>query len=94
MAIVLLIFVIVALAFVFFLLGKIMASQAELAAQVTAATEKLTKIGVETSTLITKVSDLEAIIAAGGDVSPELQAAVDALVAQAKVVDDLVPDAP
>ena len=72
---------------------KIMATQAELAAQLTAATEKLKKIGSETTTLLTKVKDLTDIIAGGTiPVTPELQAAADALTAQAGVVDDLVPD--
>jgi len=41
--------------------------------------------------LIRALSD--AIIANGPPVTPELQAAVDAVAAQAKVVDDMVPDA-
>ena len=73
---------------------KSMATQAELTAQVQAISATLTKIGTETSTLLTKIDELKAVIAAGPPVTPELQAAVDALAAQAKVVDDLVPDAP
>lgn len=70
-----------------------MATQAELVVQVKAATDKLTKIGTETSTLLQKITDLTTIIT-NGPVTPEMQAAVDALTAQAQVVDDLVPDAP
>lgn len=70
-----------------------MAMQAELTTQVTAATDKLKKIGTETSSLLTKIDELKAVIAAGGAVTPELQAAVDALTTQALVVDELVPDA-
>ena len=72
---------------------KLMATQAELTEQVKAISATLTKIGGETTTLLQKVSDLQAVIANGPPVTPELQAAVDALAAQAKVVDDLVPDA-
>lgn len=71
---------------------KIMATQQELAVQLTTATDQLKKIGGETKTLLQKVDELTAIINAGGPVSPELQSAADALTAQAKVVDDLVPD--
>lgn len=72
---------------------KIMATQVELTAQIQAATDKLTKIGSETKSLLKKIDDLMAVIA-NGPVSPELQAAADALSAQADVVDALVPDAP
>ena len=73
---------------------SIMATQAELTAQVQAATTTLAKIGTETSTLLDRIAELTNVIANGPAVSPELQSAVDALTAQAKVVDDLVPDAP
>lgn len=71
-----------------------MADQTELVGQVNALTGKVTKIGTETRTLLTKIDDLTAVIAGGGSVSPELQAAVDALKAQVDIVDALVPDAP
>jgi len=74
------------------LLEKIMATQQELAAQVTAANGKLTKIGAETGTLLAKIEELKQAIANAPTVTPELQAAVDALSAQAQIVDDLVPD--
>ncbi len=72
----------------------LMATQAELTAQVNAVTAQLNKLGTETSILITKVNELTEIIANGPPVTAELQAAVDAAIAQAKVVDDLVPDQP
>ncbi len=75
------------------ILEKIMATQTELVAQLTAVNDQLKKIGTETAGLLAKIDELKAVIAAG-TVSPELQAAVDALTAQAKVVDDLVADAP
>jgi len=76
-------------------LHKIMATQAESAAQVTTLTAQVTKIGTESRTLLTKIDELLALIAGGSpNTSPELQAAIDALQAQVQVVDDLVPDAP
>lgn len=71
---------------------KIMATQAEAAAQLTALNTELVKIGTETQALLDKVTALQAAADAAGNVSPELQAAIDGVVAQAKTVDDLVPD--
>ena len=71
----------------------IMATQAEVIAKISALGDKLVKIGGETTALIARVDELQAVIEAGGDASPELVAAVEALVAQAQVVDDLVADA-
>lgn len=87
-------------------LKKIMATQTEIAAELNAVKEKLvsstnkiTKICTETDSLLTKIQALEETINAG-TVSPELQAAFDAVKAQADVVestatgvDDKVPDA-
>jgi len=74
-------------------LEEIMASQKELATQLDEVTAQLQKVGNESALTLQKVNDLEAIIAQGGEVGPELQAAFDALKAQVKTVDDLVPDA-
>lgn len=74
-------------------LDHIMATQSELAQQIAAITAQVAKIGTETSATLQKVIDLQAIIDAGEAVSPELQAAVDALKVQAQKTDDLVPDA-
>lgn len=71
--------------------AKIMATQTEIVAQLNATTEQLKKIGTETTSLLTKVDELLAVINAG-PVTPELQAAVDALQAQATTVDNLVSD--
>jgi uncharacterized protein YoxC len=71
-----------------------MTTQAELVETVAAVQEQVAKIGTETSGLIDKVAELEAIIEAEGNASPELVAAVEALKAQVQVVDDLVADAP
>lgn len=75
---------------------KLMTTQAELVATVTALTETVTRIGLETAGLQDKIAELQDALAAaggaGGTITPELQAAVDALAAQVKLVDDLVPD--
>ena len=68
-------------------------TQAELAAELTAVKEQVTKIGSETSALKQNVSDLEVALGNQTNVSPEVQAAFDALKAQVQTVDDLVPDA-
>lgn len=73
--------------------GRIMATQEELAAQLTAAAAKAEKIGNETRALLTKIEELLAALAAGATVSPEVQAAADAVTTQLEVVDTLVPDA-
>lgn len=83
-----------------------MATQKEIAEQLTAVKDQLTAVGVEvdkvageTDTLLAKIKELQEIIDAGS-VTPELQAAFDAVKAQAGVVadkvkaaDDKVPDA-
>lgn len=72
---------------------KIMATQAEIAAELKAINTKLGKIGAETKSLLTKIEELTEVIA-NGPVSAELQEAVDALKAQADTVDELVEDLP
>lgn len=71
---------------------KLMATQAEAAALLKQANDSLAKIGAETSALLQKVTDLQTAAAKADQVSPELQAAIDGVVSQAKSVDDLVPD--
>lgn len=78
---------------VLLLLEALVATQAELAGQVQTINAKLQKIGTETGTLLTKIDELKAQIVTAGNVTPELQAAVDALSQQAGIVDDLVEDA-
>ena len=78
----------------FRLLEKIMTTQAELAATLATVSTQVAKIGTETQGLIDKVAALEAALASAGEVSAEVQAAVDALKAQVQVVDELVADAP
>ncbi len=69
-------------------------TQAELAAEMKDLGVELGKIGTETQTLLDKIDELGKIIAAGGEVTPELQAAFDDVKAQAQAVDDKVPDVP
>ena len=71
----------------------IMATQAELTTQLNAVNDQLVKIGTETTALLAAIADLKVQVA-NAPVSAELQAAFDKVAAQAKVVDDLVPDAP
>lgn len=71
----------------------IMATQAELAQQLTDAAAKAEKVGNETRTLLTQIQALLDQVANATAVSPELQAAADAVTAQLAVVDDLVADA-
>lgn len=75
-------------------LNKIMATQAELAAQLTALTGQVTKIGTETQATLQKVQELQDALNNAGEVTPEVQAAFDALKASVQSVDDLVADAP
>ena len=74
--------------------SKLMATQAELATELRAVNVSLEKIGGETATLLQKIADLEAAVVAGGTTTPEVDAALAAVKAQATRVDDMVPDAP
>jgi hypothetical protein len=74
--------------------NAIVTTQAELAADLTAVKDQITKIGAETTATLQKVADLETALGNAGNVSPEVQAAFDALKASVQAVDDLVPDAP
>lgn len=83
---------------------KIMATQAEVTAKLQAVLAQQNKTAAEiqdvqagVDKLNAKVAELQAIIDAGntgGQVSPELQAAVDAVVQEAQNVDNLIPDMP
>ncbi len=68
-----------------------MPTQDEAAQTLQDTNAKLQKIGTETQGLLDKIAALEAA-AGNADVKPELQAAIDAVVQQADVVDQLVPD--
>lgn len=72
--------------------GNIMASQAEGTIKLEGALAKLTKIGNETRTLLTRVTALQEQLANLPEVGPALQKAIDDVDSQATVVDDLVPE--
>lgn len=78
-------------------LEMIMATEAEIVADLGLVKDQLVNIGLESSATLDKVSELEAIIAAGGGsggtVTQALVDAVAELKAQAQLVDDLTPDA-
>jgi len=71
-------------------------TQAEATAALTATNEVLVKVSNETDALLREIERLNealnAAIAAGGQVTPELQAAVEAVGVRANAIDELVPD--
>lgn len=75
-----------------------MATQEELTAQLVALKAQAEKSEAEERAVIVtmtqQIADLNALIAAGGPVTPELQAAADALGVSLQSLDDLNPDAP
>lgn len=77
-------------------LKNIIMTQQEAVTALTGVNTELVKVGTETSTLVSNVADLTKALAdakAGdGNVTPELEAAINAVAAQTKTVDDLVPD--
>lgn len=72
-------------------LEKIMASQAELAAELTALKDQVVKSRAE---VLKKIGDLEAALANAGSTTPEVDAALAALKQEVQTTDDIVPDAP
>lgn len=70
----------------------IIMKQTELAAEMTVLTEKVAKIGTESTKTLEKVAELEEALNNQDNVSPELKTAFDNLKAQVTVVDDLIPD--
>jgi len=73
--------------------NKIMATQAEHAQDIRDVTTQLQKIGNESAKTLAKVTELEEALANQGNVSQEVQEAMQALKAQVTIVDDMVPDA-
>ncbi len=73
------------------ILNQIQMEQSELAAQLTALQTQTEKAKAE---IISKIADLEGALDAADDVTPEVQAAFDALKASVQGVDDIVADAP
>jgi uncharacterized protein YoxC len=72
---------------------QIMARLDALATSLTEVTAQVAKIGTETTTLLVRIDELLAAIAAGGQTTPEVDAALSALRDQVAIVDALVPDA-
>ena len=65
----------------------------EAVAKLGEANASMVKVGQETDTLITKVTELEAAVAAAGtDVPQAVADAINAVATQARVVDEKVPD--
>lgn len=75
------------------ILKEIQMKQDELAQSLSDTAAKVEKIGTETRTLLTKIDELTTAVTESGDVSPEVQAALETLQAQVETVDQLVPDA-
>ncbi len=78
-----------------------MATQAELIADLDVVVTQLKKLDGDTKALQAsvdtanaKIAELEAIIAAGGTIGPELVAKVAEVKAAVQVVDDNVPEVP
>lgn len=69
-------------------------TQDELATKLGEVTAQVAKIGTEVSATLQKVTELEAALAAAGNTTPAVDAALAALKAQAQKTDDLIPDAP
>lgn len=73
-------------------------TQAELATDLDALTKQSAKIAKEQSDrfdeLTKKITELEAAINAGGEVSPEVEAKLAELKAAQQSLDDAIPDAP
>lgn len=72
--------------------SKIMDTMDEIVAKLTALGAQVQKIGTESKATLQAVADLKAALANQPGVTQQLQDAVDNVVAQVKVVDDLVPD--
>jgi len=71
-------------------------TQAEAVDALNKTNETLVKVSNETDSLLAEIDRLnkalEAAIAAGGQITPELQAAIEAVDTRANAIDALVPD--
>jgi archaellum component FlaC len=76
---------------IFNILKQIKMEQSELAAQLTTLKDQTEKAKAE---ILAKLADLDAALQAADDVTPEVQAAFDALKSSVQGVDDIVADAP
>jgi len=74
-------------------LDKIMATQAETAAQITGLLTLVDKIGTEIDGSLTEIQALKDLLAAAGNTDPAVTAAVQALADRLGALDLKVPDA-
>lgn len=73
-------------------LQSIMVTQSEAAVQLQAVADQVDKIGTETQSLLDEIQVLKNAAVAAGNVTAELQAAIDAVSGKAVTVDALVND--
>jgi preprotein translocase subunit YajC len=73
---------------------KQMATITELVQGLNDLSAEVAKIGLETQVTLQKVTDLQLALENSQTVTPEVQAAFDALKLQIQAVDDLIADAP
>lgn len=73
---------------------SIMLTQQELANQLTVVAGQVTKIKGETTATLQKVADLEAALQNQPNVTPEVEAAFNAVKEQVQLTDDLIADTP
>lgn len=73
---------------------KQMATITELVQGLNDLSAEVAKIGLETQVTLQKVTDLQLALENSQTVTPEVQAAFDALKLQIQTVDDLIADAP
>jgi hypothetical protein len=73
-------------------------TQAEATAALTKTNETLVKVSNETDSLLKEIEKLKAELAAaggaGGTITPELEAAINAVDTRAQAIDQLVADVP
>lgn len=74
-------------------LENILMKQSEGAAALVAVATTLDKVSGETTQLLVEVQTLKDLLGQADEVSPELQAAIDAVASRAAAIDALVPDA-
>jgi hypothetical protein len=73
-------------------------TQAEALTQLTSTNETLVKVSNETDALLREIETLKTELAnaggPGGTITPELEAAINAIDTRAHAIDNLVPDVP
>lgn len=73
--------------------NQLMATEQETLAKLQTLDDKLTKIGGESSAMITEIADLKAQIA-GLPVPASVMEKIDSILGHAQAIDDQVPDPP